>query len=338
MLDQISESAELLAVIISDILDVAKVEAGKLQLESAPFDLHALLASLQHDFSALAAGHGLAFGARFDPALPVWVRGDALRARQIIVNFLHNALKFTAHGGIRLEVIALTEGRVRFEVHDTGPGIHPATQAKLFEPFTQADTSTTRRYGGTGLGLSLSRELATLMGGSVGLSSAIGRGSCFHAELPLPAVQALVDTAAASAADGLRLRGARVLLVEDNGVNMMIGVALLEQWGVEVTEAVDGRQALAAVAQAAALGRGFDAVLMDVQMPGMSGYEATQALRLQYCARQLPVIALTAAALVSERTQALAIGMNDFLTKPIDPARLQAALLRVLADPAPATP
>jgi PAS domain S-box-containing protein len=338
MLDQISESAELLAVIISDILDVAKVEAGKLQLESAPFDLHALLASLQHDFSALAAGHGLAFDARFDPALPMFVRGDALRVRQIIVNFLHNALKFTAHGGIRLEAIALTEERVRIEVHDTGPGIHPAAQASLFEPFTQADTSTTRRYGGTGLGLSISRELATLMGGSVGLSSAIGRGSCFHAELPLPAVQALADTEAALAADGLRLRGASVLMVEDNSVNMMIGVALLEQWGIEVTEAVDGRQALAAVAQAAAAGRGFDAVLMDVQMPGMSGYEATQVLRKQYDARQLPVIALTAAALVSERTHALAIGMNDFLTKPIDPARLQAALLRVLTDPAPATP
>jgi PAS domain S-box-containing protein len=338
MLDQISESAELLAVIISDILDVAKVEAGKLQLESAPFNLHGLLDSLRHDFSALAAGHGLVFDAGFDPALPVWVRGDALRVRQIVANFLHNALKFTASGGIRLQAIALPDERVRFEVHDTGPGIPPATQARLFEPFTQADTSTTRRYGGTGLGLSISRELATLMGGSVGLSSTTGRGSCFHAELPLPAVQAGADTETASAADSLRLRGARVLLVEDNSVNMMIGVALLEQWGVAVTEAVDGRQALEAIAQASAAGRRFDAVLMDVQMPGMSGYEATQILRQHHGADQLPVIALTAAALVSERTHALAIGMNDFLTKPIDPTRLQAALLRALADPAPATP
>ena len=222
---------------------------------------------------------------------------------------------------------------MRFEVHDTGPGIAPATQARLFQPFTQADESTTRLYGGTGLGLSICRELARLMGGTVGLDSRPGHGSCFHAELPLPAEAADALAATADSAEGdSRLRGARVLLVEDNGVNMMVGVALLEHWGVQVTEAADGAQALAAVALAAASHQPFDAVLMDLQMPGISGYQTTEALRRQHSATQLPVIALTAAALVSERDRALAAGMNGFLTKPIDPPSLYRALLRALQD------
>ncbi len=337
-LDQISDSAELLAATLTDILDVAKIEAGKLHLESAPFDLHALLRTLQQTYAALAASHGLTFDAHIDPSLPVWVRGDALRLRQIAANYLNNALKFTPSGGIRLVAMARPGGRLRLEVHDTGPGIAAATQVRLFQPFTQADESTTRRYGGTGLGLSICRELALLMGGSVGLSSRDGQGSCFHAELPLKPLRGDAAKEPPTANGASRLQGARVLLVEDNSVNMLIGVALLEQWGAVVTEAGDGLQALAAVAQAAAEGRRFDAVLMDLQMPGMSGHEATQALRTTYSAEQLPVIALTAAALVSERERAAAIGMNDFVTKPIDPLRLRAALLRVLGSPQDTTP
>ena len=331
-LDQIGESADLLSAIISDILDLAKIEAGKLDVEALPFDLGALLRSVQQSHAALAAGHGLDFEARFDPALPTHVRGDALRLRQVLSNFLHNALKFTAQGGIRLVVRPGAPGQVRFEVFDTGPGIAAATQARLFQPFTQADQSTTRRFGGTGLGLSICRELATLMGGTVGLDSTPGRGSCFHAELPLPAVAGDAWAPDAAAEGDPRLRGARVLLVEDNAVNMMIGVALLEHWGVQVTEAADGRQALAAVDCAVTGRQPFDAVLMDLQMPGMSGYQATEALRLTYSAAELPVIALTAAALVSERERAHAAGMNDFLTKPIDPRELHGSLLRALQN------
>ncbi len=341
-LDQIGESADLLSAIISDILDVAKIEAGKLDVENQPFDLGALLQSVRGVHAALAAGHGLAFEAQFDPALPTHVRGDALRLRQILSNYLHNALKFTAQGGIRLVVRPVLRpvlrpdlrpgaaDLVRFEVHDTGPGIAAAIQARLFQPFTQADESTTRRFGGSGLGLSICRDLATLMGGTVGLDSTPGRGSCFHAELPLPAVAsdevAVVDAPAGDAG----LQGMRVLLVEDNAVNMMIGVALLEHWGVRVTEATDGTQALAAVDRAAAARQPFDIVLMDLQMPGLSGYQTTEALRRQYSAAQLPVLALTAAALVSERERAQAAGMNGFLTKPIDPPNLHRALLGAL--------
>jgi CheY-like chemotaxis protein len=261
----------------------------------------------------------------------VRVRGDAMRLRQILGNYLTNALKFTERGGVTLHARTGSEGRLRFEVGDTGPGIDVATQARLFQPFTQADDSITRRFGGTGLGLSICRELAQLMGGEVGLESRLGSGSTFFVELPLSAVAARPETAhAAEPEASSALDGAHMLLVEDNPVNMMVAQSLLEQWGVRVEVADSGRTALDAVAQAAQRGDAFDAVLMDVQMPGMSGYEATQHLRRQYAADVLPVIAVTAAALVSEREQALSYGMNEFLTKPIDSARLHAALVRCL--------
>ncbi|WP_088280348.1 PAS domain S-box protein [Ideonella sp. A 288] len=330
-LEQIGDSAETLSMIISDILDLSKIEAGRLEVDSAPFDLPALLHSLHRAYASLAHSHDLAFEMALDPHLPELVQGDALRVRQILANYLHNALKFTPQGRVSLSARCLDGDRIRFEVCDTGPGIDAATQARLFKPFTQADESITRRFGGTGLGLSICRELAHLMGGTVGLDSQAGRGSCFHAELPLPPVSAEEAASTHGALDHDALRGAHVLLVEDNAVNMMIGVALLEQWGIVVAQAEDGAQAIEAVERSVAEGRPFDAVLMDVQMPGMSGYEATRRLRERWDARRLPVIALTAAALVSERERALAIGMNDFVTKPIESDRLRQALRRVLS-------
>jgi PAS domain S-box-containing protein len=324
-LEQIGESAESLAAIISDILDLSRIESGKLVLESAPFDLGALLRSLHVGYSLLASPPRLKLQIELGPNVETTVRGDALRLRQIVSNFLGNALKFTERGEVRLVVRRLDPQLLRFEVHDTGPGIDLATQARLFRPFTQADESTTRRFGGSGLGLSICRELATLMGGSVGVHSSPGQGSCFWAELPLPqqAAEPAVEAPARPA-----VHGARVLLVEDNAVNMMIAAAMLEQWGVTVEQACDGQQAIDAVAAATAAGRPFDAVLMDVHMPQMSGFEATRRLRERYGQDALPIIALTAAALVSERDEALAAGMNDFLTKPIDTDRLRQTLSR----------
>jgi PAS domain S-box-containing protein len=329
-LAQIDDSAQALAGVISDILDLSKIEAGKLQLERSEFDLHALIESIEHGYAALAEARSLALTVVADAALPRRVRGDALRVRQVLSNFLSNALKFTESGFVRVRVSPIEGERVRFEVEDSGPGIAAEVQARLFEPFTQADDSTTRRYGGTGLGLSICRELAQLMGGTVGLSSVPGRGSRFWAELPLPRgnEQAPASDLAALAEADAPLAGLAVLVVEDNPVNMMIAVALLQQWGIVPAEAANGAQAVVMVNQHAAAGRPFDLVLMDVQMPVQGGNEATRELRQRFAPDALPIIALTAAALTSERDEALAAGMNDFLTKPIDAERLHEALRR----------
>ncbi|MBL8334231.1 MAG: response regulator, partial [Rubrivivax sp.] len=326
-LDQISEIAQSLTAIISDILDLSKIEAGRLEIETTVFDLGQLLRAVHRAYGTLAQGRELGIGLELDAGVEVEVRGDPLRLRQIVGNYLGNAIKFTTRGSITVR--ARREGeRVRIEVQDTGLGIAPEVQARLFQPFTQADESTTRRFGGTGLGLSICRELAHLMQGEVGVSSTPGEGSVFWVELPLPTASAQAASAPTSPSLLQRLRGARVLMVEDNAVNMLIAVALLQRWGVEVGQATDGRQAVEAVEMAAATGRPYDAVLMDLQMPVMSGYEATRVLRASAAGQGVPVVALTAAALVSEREQALASGMDDFLTKPIDADRLGATLAR----------
>ncbi|MDO8419170.1 MAG: PAS domain S-box protein [Rubrivivax sp.] len=328
-LDQIAESAQSLAGIISDILDLSKIEAGKLHIEATVFDLGDLLRALQRTYATLTEARPLELHFEIAPEIEGAVSGDPLRVRQIITNFLSNALKFTAAGHVHV-VASRPAGAgsalVRIEVSDTGPGIDEAIRARLFKPFTQADESTTRRYGGTGLGLSICHELASIMGGAVGVDSQPGHGSTFWAELPLPCSQAPLPTVTDDNARGLE--GARVLMVEDNPVNMMIAVAMLERWGVEVAQAHNGREAVAEVHEAVAAGRPFDAVLMDVQMPVMSGHEATRTLRAGVAGHDLPIIALTAAALVTERDEALRAGMNDFLTKPVDAEKLHATLLR----------
>jgi PAS domain S-box-containing protein len=330
-LAQITDSAQSLAAIITDILDLSKIEAGRLQIELTRFDLVELLRSLEHTYRTLAEARGLTLAFDIEPGLEAPVRGDPLRVRQIVTNYLSNAIKFTTHGGVRVRAGRLPggmlAGALRIEVIDSGPGIEPEALPLLFKPFTQADQSTTRRYGGTGLGLSICREMALLMGGDVGVESQPGHGACFWAVLPLP-----LDTSPPpplqppQATDSLE--GLRVLMVEDNAVNMLVAVAMLEAWGVNVTQAVDGREALAAVQRAHAAGTPFDGVLMDVQMPVMSGHEATRALRQMPAARGLPIVALTAAALVTERDEALRAGMDDFLTKPIDAEKLKAVLRR----------
>ncbi len=334
-LDQIVDSAQSLSAVISDILDISKIEAGKLDMEAVPFALHDLVRGTVHGFEALAAAAGLGLALDIEPDVPPVVRGDPLRVRQILANYLGNALKFTDRGQVHVR-LGRDGADIVLRVTDTGPGIDAATQARLFLPFSQADDSTTRRHGGTGLGLSICRELAELMGGSVGVDSAPGRGSAFWARLPLP----LAEAAEVGPQDAGRLLqvldGARVLLVEDNAVNMMIATAMLEQWQVRVTQAGDGQQALDAVARAEQDGEPFDAVLMDVQMPVMSGHEATRRLREHHDSSQLPIIALTAAALVGERELALASGMDAFLTKPIDIDQLQRTLARAVAGRAAA--
>jgi PAS domain S-box-containing protein len=325
---QILDSGQTLAGIISDILDVSKIEAGKIALEDLPFDLRGELRAVHHAYQALAEAKGLALHLQMAAALPATVRGDPVRVRQILSNFVTNALKFTERGSVRIEAGSTAGGWLRLAVTDTGVGVSQEVRERLFTPFSQGDSSTTRRYGGTGLGLSICRQLAQLMGGNVGVDSTPGAGSTFWAELPLPSALAPLEPDAGEARELEQLHGARVLMVEDNPVNMMIAVAMLESWGVVVAQAGDGRTALEAIERAASDGCPFDAVLMDVQMPNMSGHEAARALRQRYPAAQLPIIALTAAALVSERDEALAAGMDAFLTKPIDAAQLRQTLAR----------
>jgi PAS domain S-box-containing protein len=327
-LEQILASAQGLEGILSDILDLSKIEAGKFTIESSAFDLRALLAAVQASYRPHAEAKGLSLDLAIDAALAGVVLGDPVRLRQILGNFIANAVKFTAHGSVRIEAAAIESASVRLAVVDTGAGIEAHLQRLLFQPFSQGDASTTRRFGGTGLGLSICRQLAELMGGQVGVDSRPGQGSTFWVVLPLVPAMLQGDLLSNDAGDSERLRHARVLLVEDNPVNMMIAAATLAQWEVEVTEARDGRMAIAAVHEAARAGRPFDLVLMDVQMPMMGGHEATVELRKTWSASALPIIALTAAALVSERDLALAAGMNDFLTKPIDAPKLRRTLAR----------
>jgi PAS domain S-box-containing protein len=324
-LERIDDSAQALAGLISDILDLSKIEAGQLTLEQVDFDLHALLQTMRAAYSDLARAKGLTFRLDVGKGVPQWVNGDPVRLRQILANYMSNALKFTAAGSIEAGVRLLPDRRLRVEVRDSGPGIEPALQPRLFHPFSQADASTTRRYGGTGLGLSICRQLAVLMGGGVGVESRPGAGSVFWADLPLYEAMPRQPVEERRAAAGA-LRGARILLVEDNAVNTLVAEATLKQWGAEVVVAENGVEAVTAVAATTAGAPPFDAVLMDLQMPVLGGIDATIAIRQHHGAISLPIIALTADVMVSDRDMAIRHGMNDFLSKPIDPDRLVGVL------------
>lgn len=322
------QSAEHLLALLNDILDFAKVEAGKLVLERVPIHLPTLLRDVVHLFQAQAEDKGLALRLSLAPEVPEWVEGDPVRLRQILANFLSNAVKFTQQGYV--ELIAKPSEQypagVWLGVRDTGIGIPPHKIPYLFEPFTQADASTTRRFGGTGLGLAICKQLATLMGGRIGAESQEGRGSLFYVDLPLPPctppepqIPATLDTNPAI------FTNKRVLLVEDNPVNRKVAARLLEKAGLQVEFAENG---LEAVQKATA--NTYDLILMDCQMPVMDGYEATRLLRARGV--RTPIIALTANALSGDREQCLACGMDDFLAKPVKADALHETLTRWLTN------
>ena len=337
-LRRIEDSAQTLAGLVSDVLDLSKIEAGKLSLESVAFDLPALLRSIWDGYVELARQRGLDLTLSMAEDLPRHVTGDPMRVRQVLVNFLSNAIKFTEAGSISLSARCSGESRCRFEVKDTGIGIDAVALGNLFKPFAQASQATYRRYGGTGLGLSICRDLAQQMGGATGLSSEVGRGSSFWMEVPLAAAAAGAELQRARAADDRdirSLRGLRVLLVEDNEVNTIIACAMLKRWNIDVVTVGNGLDAVRAIDAA---GSGFDLVLMDLNMPVMDGRLATARIREHHSRQALPIIALTAEAFAHERRACLAIGMNDYLTKPLEPALLQAAICRVAAARGTAPP
>ncbi|MBN8487646.1 MAG: response regulator [Burkholderiales bacterium] len=335
-LERIDGAGRHLLQVINDILDLSKVEAGKLTLEHAPFSLRSLVDRSLAMVAQQARDKGLALCASVDDLPDAWL-GDATRLSQSLLNLLVNAIKFTDRGEVALSVTrqAVPEGLplLRFAVHDTGVGIDPAAMGRLFSAFEQADASTTRRHGGTGLGLAITRRLARLMGGDAGASSTPGAGSefWFSARLqPADAATAPEDSALLAAEQALRARhaGARVLLTEDNEVNQLVASELLRSVGLDVAVAGDGRAALAHASQ-----HPCALILMDVQMPVMDGITAAQAIRQLPAHRHTPIVALTASTLAEDHRACRAAGMDAVLIKPIDPPALFVTLLQLLSRP-----
>lgn len=310
-----------LMTILNDILDLAKIEAGKFEIEHRAFSLEEKLAKVSELWEPTAREKGLALTYELDAAAPFWVMGDPARVRQILLNLVSNAIKFTETGSVHLRAIQTSDGRMSITVQDTGPGMSEAVQARLFQGFTQADSSIARQFGGTGLGLAISRELARLMGGDILLHSRPGEGSTFTLVLPLPATDGPAPCSAPSSAP-VAHDSLRVLVVDDNRTNQEVARALLEAVGVQVATVSGGQAALDTLAF-----ERFDLVFMDIHMPGMSGLEAMQRIRdLDRIAAETPVVALTADAMAGERERLLKAGFDGYLTKPIEPA----ALIRTL--------
>lgn len=315
--------------VINDILDLSKFEAGKVQVERQPFPLEEVVGHARDFVAPAAQRKGLAYRLRLAHGLPRWVAGDALHLQQILVNLLSNAVKFTDSGSVTLDVERDGE-QVRFAVSDTGIGIgiDAAQRERLFRPFEQLNQGPARRFGGTGLGLMLSQNLASLMGGRITVDSAPGSGSCFTLWLPLQAVDVPAPSAPEDAAEAGRLDGVRVLAADDDEVNRLILSYHLQRLGAQAEVLDSGLGIVQRLADGGA--ERWDIVLMDVQMPHMDGYETTR--RIQAIAPALPVIGLTAHALPEEMARCLAAGMVDHVTKPFDPATLVAAMHRQLAS------
>jgi PAS domain S-box-containing protein len=327
-------SALGLLSILHDVLDVSKIEAGRLELEPAPMFLRAECAAVLQHAAAIARGKGLQLRTEIDVDVPDALEGDALRLRQVLTNLVGNAVKFTDRGHVTLRVMRLpapTEPEVgtvparvplRFEVIDTGIGIAPHLQTAVFQPFVQGDAGDDRRHGGTGLGLAIASQLVELMGGTLSLRSEPGQGSCFSFEIALApaAVQPAVPSPPAM---GLG-QPLHVLLVDDNAINLLLTSRLLERLGHRVETASSGAEALDRLTQAR-----FDVVLMDVQMPGMDGLAATREIRIRPQWQDLPVIGLTALSMLEDRERCLQAGMSGYLTKPVETAALEREIRRV---------
>jgi signal transduction histidine kinase/AmiR/NasT family two-component response regulator len=342
----ITQSATSLLALINDILDLAKIEAGKLELERSPFDLPEIIGNVAAMFKIPAREKGIVVACKIDSRIPRRIMGDSNRLRQILINLAGNAMKFTEQGGIDIEVAYEAEaaGRIvsRFSVRDSGIGIPANRVEAIFEKFTQADGSTTRKYGGTGLGLAICLQLVEFMGGHLAVASEVGKGSTFSFVISLE--EAPEETSSGQehqeAVGAQGASGGRILLVEDNAVNQRLAGILITRQGYEVEVASDGAEALEHLRHQV-----FDLVLMDVQMPNMDGMEATRRIReieadpvlrqgyvgLRTLTRPLGIVGLTAHARKEDEAACYQAGMNGFLTKPIVKAKLVMILGEMMA-------
>ena len=329
----LEQSAHSLMELVDDILDMSKIEAGRMACESVPFNLRQLVGILEEQYQHLAARKGVLFHVAVQGNVSAWVLGDPVRLRQILANLLANAIKFTDRGGVSVNIDASMgdpgkgEAMIRFEVRDTGIGIPEASLDLLFQPFRQLDSTITRKFGGTGLGLSIVHSLVTMMRGTIAVDSREGEGSCFVVELPLPAtgqLQAELSSAPVILSQGL------VLVVEDNEFNRRLLKDNLTFWGQEVLLAEDGWQALQLLEQ-----QRFDLVLLDIRMPGIDGIEVATRIRQQERERAekpVPIIAITADADAATCEACLSAGINAILAKPVLPEQLAKAIAAYCGD------
>lgn len=337
-IEKISSSSETLLRIINDILDFSKVEAGEIELEQRQFSLEEIVSHIESSTDTLAKSKRLSIKYEIPENTPRHYIGDSLRLNQILLNLVSNAIKFTERGEIVISAQLLSavdnSARLAFSVKDPGIGISPEQQTKLFQSFSQADVSTTRKYGGTGLGLVISKSLVELMGGCISVESECGKGSTFSFEVDMALPDADIGSNYEKVSDNSQivpqLTGRRLLLVEDNQVNKYIAEKMLLELGAYVVHACDGIEALTVIKT-----QSFDCVLMDCQMPNMDGYTATKKIREYTEFAHVPIIALTADAMLDEVKYALSVGMNDHIAKPISIDVMSSTLAKWLGSEVP---
>jgi PAS domain S-box-containing protein len=331
--ETIRDSAEILLNLVNDILDFSKIEAGKMDLEKIDFDFDHLIRNIERLLSVTAKKRGLKLLHALPPEFSKSIyNGDPNRIRQILTNLISNAIKFTEKGHVMVQVIQSSPHEVRVEVSDTGIGMSPEAVTRMFQPFTQADTSTSRRFGGTGLGLSICKRLVEAMNGTIGVRSTIGKGSTFWFTVQLEKgsrPENLEDSANELAPLPSLGRPIRILLAEDNLVNQIITLKMLEKFGFRVDVVGNGNEALSAVHSLP-----YDLVLMDCQMPELDGYEATQKIRKNEDSKisSLPIVAMTANALSGDREKCIEAGMDDYVTKPIKAQDLAAVIHKMVSE------